>query len=464
MIYLKFLGAIASIGGAGYCVFLICARFCKDRHALTGNEQLVISFGFGTVLIGIEMFLMSLLHIRFSPLRILLLQAPLYSVFFVKSNTQGAIKHLSIRRERREGGLLSSIFVGLICFNAFYVMCNAVSLPFFEWDSWCNFGYNAKIFYLTKKIDPALLTASYAGIPHPDYPPAISLAEAYLYLFLGTIHEPLVKLWISCHYLFLIVVFYCVLRRWHARTLALGFTFMLSSIPQIISGAPTGYIDVAVTFYITAGILYFWLYLKEGKAIFLCISSVFLGLSMWVKNEALSAYLSLIGAGFLMWLIMPDAREAIVKLRKKLMLAFLAPFLIIGPWVLFRHYYHIVPAYFKGTLVGIPMLIRTRLPQVLKLLMSELMQVSHWNITWYLFIACCVLYGYHRREKMGILFIFIIFFQSLSYVLIYCIWPVPQEEVFVHILNSQCRVLIVLAPLALFFIAQQISAVSKRNC
>jgi 4-amino-4-deoxy-L-arabinose transferase-like glycosyltransferase len=316
---------------------------------------------------------------------------------------------------RQKINLLGIIFALLIFFNIFHVLIDALAMPFVSWDSWCNYGHKAKIFYHTKKIDPTLFTTSHISFPHPDYPPAVPLIEAYIYLFLGTIHEPLAKLWLSFYYPLLILVFYVVLRRCYSSNLALRFAFILSAIPKILKDASMGGIDVVMTFYVTTGILYLWSYMKDKKDIYLFISSIFLGLGMWIKNEALSMYLIVIVSGFFVWLISPEVKNSFKK--RELKIITIIPMVIILPWLFFRHHYGVIPDYFKGNISDMPYIIASRMSDVLVLLFFEPLQLLNWNILWYLFVAYTVLHFCYFKEKSSTFFLFIVFgpFQMKSY-------------------------------------------------
>jgi 4-amino-4-deoxy-L-arabinose transferase-like glycosyltransferase len=349
---------------------------------------------------------------------------------------------------------LAVFLLVIIIVEIAYVFLKASSLPFsaLNWDAWASWGFKAKIFFQEKAF-PVQSCVVFPGFAHPDYPVLIPFAEAYIYFFLGQIHEPLIGCFCSFFYAATVILFYYQLKRRFKIEFALGGSLVLATIPSLVNLASTAYMDVPLAFYITAGSLYIWRYLKEKDNFCLIMGAFFTGLGMWVKNE---------GFGFWVALVLSCLAICLwfkLDIHKKKFLSAVAfiPALIYLPWLLFKCYFKLGVTYFQGPAAGNLLdLIKQRLPMALEIWIKRGLDIGRWNIFWVGFIIALLWFLVRPREKLAWFLLFIVVLQLFFYFIIYIIWPISLADLELQIFNSVDRLPLQLVTLVLFFICLQI--------
>jgi 4-amino-4-deoxy-L-arabinose transferase-like glycosyltransferase len=448
MLLFKFTLAVLSIIITGYAVFRLFPGFKKE---LPPGEVLCLSFGLGVGCVGLGAFLLALFKCPLSLSSLVFFQAALV-IFAALKLKKSFFCHCNASwyKQKISCSPLATLLLAIIVWEIVYVFLKASSLPFNAWDAWASWGFKAKVFFQERAFS-ARYCAGFPGFPHPDYPVLIPFVETYIYFFLGKIDEALIKLFCSFFYAATISLFYYQLRKQFKVEFALGGCLVLATIPNLVNAASTAYVDVPLAFYITAGILYVWRYLKENDNFFLSLGVIFTGLGMWVKNEGFGFWAALVLACLLIYrLIKPE-----IDKKKFLSVIVLIPALIYLPWFLFKHYFGLGVTYFQGTSGNLGDLIKERLPLALNIWIGRGLDTGRWNIFWLGFIIALAWFLIRPREKLAWFFLLVIIFQLGFYFTVYIIWPISLPDLELQIFNSVDRLPLQLITLVLFFICLQ---------
>jgi len=456
MIFLRFIFCIFSILITGYTILRL---FFHPKERLPLGEVIVLAFGIGTGFVSLETFFLSFTKILLSAGYLLLFQLILFVIAIFKFKKYFFYWRKSYTDEKLTYSPLTLFFLLIILWEIIYVFLDAFRLPFTAWDAWGHWGFQAKIFFLEKTF-PFQLWTQLPWIKHPNHlgsPLLIPFLEAYIYFFLGQVHEPLVKVFCSFYYVCIIVLFYYQLRRQFLDKFVLGSCLCLATIPNLINQAPIGYMDIPLTFYITCGILYIWRYLQEKDRSFLLLGSIFIGLSMWTKNEGFSLWLAL----FLSCILICLWFKLNINKRGFLFTVLFIPLLIYFPWLIFKYSLGIKVGYFQSSLNEFFGLAKQRLPLILDIWIRNCLNTQKWNIFWFSFIFSLLWFFVKPYKKISIFLFFIVVFQLIFYFIIYIIWPITMSDIELQILNSVDRLPLHIIPVALLFICQQLGETWK---
>ncbi len=463
MVFLKFILYIVNILFFGYLIVKFVIYPANRSFQVSFSERAVLSFGLGSGFIGLEALLLSFsgpIHL----LKLLSYQAwavvMLYAFFKIKNRHCGNLAGLSAHNPhlnchgRKNSFSFVFLFFFLLCaWETFYIFSEAACLPFLAWDAWGNWGLKAKIIYFEKSF-PFKIWTQLPWMRHPDhleYPLLIPFLEAYLYFFIGKIYEPLAKLFCSFYYVGLIMLFFNQLKRDFSDKFTWAACFCLATVPTIVSVAYSGYMDVVLTFFMTAGGLYIWRYVREGEDVYLLAGSLFTGLSMWVKNEGLSFWAAL----FLASIVICFFKGVKIDRKKFLPAIFFIPLVIYLPWVIFKHRLGIEIGCLDNSLGNFAPSIAQRLVIMFHAYRASYFNVGQWNIFWFVFVVYLAWFLISPKDKRLFFFVFIIFFQLIFYAIVFIVWPVSNQTIELYIFSAMERLPLHMLPLALFFVCQQ---------
>ncbi|MDD2679261.1 MAG: glycosyltransferase family 39 protein [Candidatus Omnitrophica bacterium] len=457
MVFFKFTLAVFSIIITGYAVLRL---FPGPKKELPIGEILCLAFGMGVGFVGLEAFLLALLKYPLSLGYLLSFQIAFlaFAALKLKENFF-CYRATSWHRQRLSFSPLAIFLLAIIIWEIAYVFLKSSSLPFNAWDAWASWGFKAKIFFHERTFS-VYSCVGFPGFAHPDYPVLMPFVETYIYFFLGQVHEPLIKLFCSFFYAATIALFYYQLRRLFKVEFALGGCLVLATIPSLVNMASTAYMDVPLAFYITAGILYTWRYLKEQDNFFLMFGAFFIGLGMWVKNEGFGFWAALLLSCLVICLLFKlDSNK-----KKFLSIVAFIPALIYLPWLLFKYYFGIRVTYFQGPAGNLLELIKQRLPLALDIWVRHGLDIGKWNIFWVGFIIALVWFLIRPREKLAWFFLLIIILQVGFYFTVYIVWPMSLADLELQIFNSVDRLPLHLVTLVLFFICLQAGDKWRASC
>lgn len=455
MFFLRFLLSIFSILLIGYSLLRL---FFFPNKRLALGEIIVLSFGIGTSFVSLETISLSFIKGFLNVGHLLLFQLIILIAAILKFKKDFIPKWETSSSEKLFYSWYSILFFIFIAWEIIYVILEAGSLPFNLWDAWGNWGLKAKIIFSEKNF-PYKLWTEFPWIKHPahlDYPLLVPFAEAYIYLFLGKVYDPLAKVFCSLHYFGLVVLFYYYLKRKFNINFTLGCTFCLVSIPNLVGISPTGYMEPVLIFYVTGGILYIKRYLEEKDNHLLLLGTLFIGLGMLTKNEGLSLWLALFLSSVLLTLLF----RLNVDKKKFIFFILFIPLLIYFPWFVFKQILGLKSEFFlssfQSLLKNIFVLVQQRLPLIFNIWIKNVLDLQKWNVLWVCFPLSIIWFLFRRFKNIYAFFLFIVMFQMIFNFIIYIIWPVDIFELELHILNSLDRLLTDIAPLSLLFICEVI--------
>ena len=277
--------AFAAVVIMGWNVLILL--FPRNRFRIP--EQMVLSYGLGIGLISLEMFLYGLWGVGFSLAKILLPWIGVIVVNIYLSLARRKEKGVAVAagpEEKRARSIFYYICACGISFEIFYAFFRALIKPLESYDAIAIYAIKAKILYLARGIPHDFFTSLGKVFPHPDYPLGIPLAEVFVYLFVGNMNDQLVKVIFPLFFVSILVLLYYAIRRFAGSAYALFFVFLLASIPQFNAYATNAYLDLPLAYYVFAGSLLFFFWLRERSEIrYLLLSALFAALAGWTKNE-----------------------------------------------------------------------------------------------------------------------------------------------------------------------------------
>ncbi|SRR5713226_229392 len=225
----------------GYVVIELCG-FLKGASLL---EKLSYSWGLGVGLIGIQMFLYSILHIPWSRLSILLPWVIIFVILLVRNKQTPKFRKVKVKLSRIE-----IFFVLLIAILLFFTGFESILRPIQAWDGWANWVFRSKVFFLHNN-----LTIDYVRYTYDEYPLIIPLMGTFGYIMMGEVNDKYVLFLFFVFYLALGGVFFATSKKLLNTKKAIILTFLLLSTQNLIRHGgrfEAGYADLALGYYIFA--------------------------------------------------------------------------------------------------------------------------------------------------------------------------------------------------------------------
>lgn len=403
----------------------IIIRFFDFLPDVSNVESVFYSFGLGVSLISFQMFLYSVFAIQWSLISII---PPWLVTFFVMHILKP--KFLITKTKLKYSlKFLDKVLIVIIFSLLLFVCFEALIRPLSAWDGWTSWLYKAKMFYVDGFINPKSLGDS-------EYPLVISLASSFIYTALGAINDRVVLLLFYMFYFSLAGIFFFSLKKYIGLTKALLFTFLLISTQNLIRHGgrfEAGQADLALGYYFFISGVLLLKFIKDKSYKTLILLNIFLGIAANIKNEGLpfSIFVQLI----IMFIIFRT------KKYKELLFS-LFWFVPIFTWQLFKVINNFPKTpYYVGSVVH-----PDRIFVVIIEIFKEFMNVQNWNLLWFLFLVCSLLYLFKFKRSISAIYI-LIFLQLASYIVIFLVTPVNPV---LHVRNVIDRLLIHLAPLAVF--------------
>jgi hypothetical protein len=245
-----------------FCLGL-CLAFALDRQGrLTSAERLGLAYPCGAVLVTAMMCGISLIDGRFTR-AVLGLAVGLPVV---------ALAWLAMRRKRRSqrerptplfaSRLVEALLVVLLFSKVAYVLIEVLRRPLTAWDTFAVWGLRAKVWAARGSLvldphDPFYLGSG----ARLDYPPHVSLLQAWTAIWLGGWNDVLVNVPWAAYYVSAIVFLYGTIAARNDRTIALAAAFCLSGLPLfVVHASIAGYAELmlGVHFLIAVSMIYLW--------------------------------------------------------------------------------------------------------------------------------------------------------------------------------------------------------------
>lgn len=323
--------------------FFIASWFLRGDTEACFFDRVFFGFGVGTGLLTLIIFIIGLLGIGFS-LPAICTPLVVISVVFIIINLKkegmrpadyisGGGGTLFTAHRGLKLALALMILIWILC-KFYFVISESMLRPVFSWDTWFNWSAGAKFFFYEKGLllDPG--SEFYFGsgyrqfLGHPLHTP---LLQVWFALCVGSFDEALVTMWSPLYFIALIGVFHLALKKETTALYGLICVFFLASAPLITYHAIDAYSDLPLAFYFLASTASFWRYLKLGDRRYLMLSGLFLGISVFTKNEGLFFFIAT-GAALSLYLLKEGKKPLAGDI-----FSFLVPFLIFAaPWLIFK--------------------------------------------------------------------------------------------------------------------------------
>lgn len=400
--------------------FVIALYLFED---ITWWKIIGFGYGLGVGAIGFEMFVFSVFHISWS---FFLLLFPWMLLFLFK------IPHLkTIKKQFGFAEInfdpLSVFFLLLVGLLIFFVIFEALLRPVSAWDAWSHWLLGANAFFYDARINPDFI--KYANI---SYPPLVNLMGTFAYIVYGKIQDTWVLLLFTFFYISLIFLFCGYLKRHIPLPLGLGFTFLLASMQNFIRQAgryEAGNGDIVLSWAFFASTMLLLDVFKKPTYRNAALLNIMIGIGALIKSEGLPFFFII--QVFLISYIF-------IKKRYKLFLTSLVGLFIILSWELFYSYFKLPHNPF---LTGDIELVR--LPKVFLNMLLIMFNFERWNFVW----ALVLLSLFFIKRKEEIILFSIVGIQLMVYLLIFLMTP---SDPIAHLYNSFDRLLMHVAPIALF--------------
>lgn len=416
--------AIIFISAIGYVV-IRGFNLIKDDIFAIGS-----SFGLGIGLVAFELYIFSSLNIPWEK-SLLILPWVVSSITIIFINKRNfAFKLPKFPRLRKvELILLAMIFAAIL-----YTCFEALIRPATAWDSWANWLIESKAFFIDGKINP--ITLNYLM---SDYPLVFKLAGTFIYIILGHVDDSAVLFLSSAFYIFLAISFLAVLKRRFGIGYALFFTFFLVTIQNFIRHGgrlEAGQADLPIGYFAFISTVLLLEYLKKSNVKTLILLNILLGTVSLIKFEGLLIAVAIEACLFALFLKEKSFKHAIYSLL------WMLPFL---EWLLFRKINNVGSYYLVGH--GLEISIQKSINAVYGTI-REFFDVKTWNLLWIVYIYLLIRSKTNKNVEFVVLN-FIILSQITIYVVIYILTAANTPE------SSIQRLLVHIAPIALFYIAIQ---------
>lgn len=266
------------------------------------SERLALAFGVGTGWLILVMFLECLLHIRLTVWTVagpMLIGAAVVGyciaptpLVAIPDSPQHPRWHWSPRL-RVAATLVATL---VITWSVAVMLISCVAVPLGGHDVFHHWGYLAKGVFTERRIPfERLTTLQY-------YPPLFPLSGGWLYLSMGRVAEGCLKLTNVGFFLALVTVLITFMRRLGADQLVALWTtaiLVVFGTNTLLAYTSSGLADVPLTFYLFAGTVYLYLWLRTESVGLLAVGAGLLALAAWTKSEgAPLAVLTLLCAGY----------------------------------------------------------------------------------------------------------------------------------------------------------------------
>jgi hypothetical protein len=393
-------------------------------------ESMPYGYGIGIGSIYLQLFLYARLNIPWNVLTILLpwIISILVLIFWKKQDKIPLLPKLHV-------STTTKIFMVFIVILVMYVGFEALLRPLYAWDGWSNWLLKSKVFYIDGFIDRRFF--SYV---QSEYPLVVSLAGTFLYIVLGTVDDKAVLLLFYAFYIAVAAAVFFALNRVIGTVKASLFTFLLISTQNLIRHGgryEAGYADLILGFYIFTSVILLLQYMHTKRSQYIVITSFFIGVSALVKNEGMPFFIIMQIMLFI---------EIYRNKHVRYILFSLFGLAMVVDWQLYKilHNFPPAPSYIHQEFS------MARIPEVSVAISKEFVNLQNWNLLWITFIVSFILAALKRFRSLPYILPLILLTQLLVYGGIFLITNVDPSA---HIRNVMDRLLLHLAPLAVYFIA-----------
>jgi len=269
----------------------------QTKRNLALSEKLALSYVIGTGFLSFYIFYIGLFRIKFTWGSIAIFPSVAVFILLLLAKKRGMKYVLGLAPRRRFGRLnfgkkllmagISVLLLWKIIFIGFLI----ISKPTYFDDSVSNYNYKAKNFYYNRALvlDPA--HPDFLGGHEPRYPDMNPLFKTWVSLCLGEWKEYAVNLNTLLYFLALGLIMYHNLARIISPYMSLIFTYLLLSIPLLTFHAGFAHMDLIVSFYCFAGLVYLFRWIREKDRLSFLISALLFCVGISAKDEVIGLFI-----------------------------------------------------------------------------------------------------------------------------------------------------------------------------
>lgn len=410
-------------------------------------EKLALSYIIGLGILTMQMFLYSQAGLKFSIFTLLLPHlfiAIATYFYYIRTAPAGSSP------AKAKSGIFERVLIFGIGFQIFHAFFKALIKPMDSFDSIGNFAFKAKMFFTERYVPYELFLQRSIDIQHPDYPLLVPLSETWVYMFLGSWNDLLVKTLFPMFFVALLVIFYFALKRIIEKRLAFVSTFFLATIPHFLNYATIGYADFALTMFCATSFLYIFLWIsqrRENKYLFLATPLAIF--AVWAKHEGV--FFLLINLTLLALFILLNRNQITKKELGGTGLFFSVTVALTIIWFVYFHMIGFSNEFVNRETLCLSHAIGNinRIPLVLYEYQKHIFGPKKWNISYLVFFLGLIFYfktAFRSHFKYITLFVLL---SLAGYGFFYLITPL---EVRFHLQTAGSRLLIHFLPITVFWI------------
>lgn len=421
----------------------------KRDRSFAFAEKCALSFILGIGAITVQMFIYSILRIRFSIASLLLPH-----VFITILNHFAYIRTAPTGETPLPAAMGSTFDKALICgigFQVLHAFFKALIKPMDSFDSIGNFAFKSKMFFMQGHIPYELFLNRSIDIAHPDYPLLIPLSEAWVYMFLGNWNDLLVKAMFPLFFVSLLIILYFTLKRVAGKRLALISAFFLATIPHFLNYATIGYADFALTMFYASSFFYIFLWISFKRDNRYLLLATFLAFfAVWSKHEGvffLLINLAILGLFTLMNIKKISAREF-----GGIMIFAVVTVSLTAAWFVYFHSVGFSNEFVNKETLHLSVVLKNldRIPLVLYEYQKHVFGPKKWNISYLVFLLGLIFY-FKTSLRSDFKYITLsILLAFAGYGFFYLITPL---EIKYHLQTAGSRLLIHFLPITVFWIS-----------
>jgi hypothetical protein len=468
-LYLKLILAFGVLYSVGkpieWCLF--------KNQSLSSWHRLSLSYAFGT---GISAWVIFLYlygggYFRFPELLVLL--SPFIIAGVILQGRGLACLYKRVAKQRLRFTWAPKLFQGFLILSIGMalgiVVLTGLLKPVYRWDSVMFWAPKAKMLFCDGTIysdfwfDPNFIHM------YRDRPLLIPILEGWIFVALGKVDDQLVKILFPSFFICLLLLFYHEQRRYVSSKHALMFTGILATLPVMIyerwgkippewssfpdainmqtAAASTSYLDLPLCLYLSAGFLLFFCGLHSGRSTDFIGAGLFLAFVVFTKPEGL-VYIVLLGLACILASYDEGYKTSWAVFFSSL-IAIVVPLLMNTPWFLFKN--ELPQVFAHDNTFSFAAVSWGRIPKILPVLFSEVMDINHWGLLWVL-LACMLTFSWGNRSLRPITSFLVL------YLLFLCVLYLSFEGNFIWLMDvSLARILMHPLGVIVFYLALAIS-------
>lgn len=414
-------------------------------------EKAALSFALGMGCVAFGLLIFALAGVSFDLAKVLLPWGVvfIFSVLVVREKAGPAYAFPGEIVLRDRAGLFK-VLAAIMGVQMISVFLRALVRPLEAYDAIVNFGIKSKMFFMYNGFPLKLSALSGAGAGHMDYPLLIPLNETWIYKFMGAQNDNLVMALFPIILVAFAVFFYYSLARFFGQKQAFLFTFLLSTVPQIVNSSTNGYADVAFTFMVTAAFVFLFRYFNEARRDLLILSAVFSGIGFNTKNEGISFILA---SCLLIAVFMHGEKDKRLHLGNIAVFYMVPLAVVMAPWILIKHSLGVSNSDIElSKLTASKFLDNVKhIPFILNKFQQEIFGPKKWNILWIAVVAFSVLrFRKSKDDRAWMIGIFILI-NLLIYLGSFMV--LTGKDIYFHVNTTMPRLMMHFSGLSLFFLA-----------